>query len=112
MLNVERGTTDEERSIRTGKISTHCSGSVGQTQHDELLPREICKHMSDRPELGHPSGVHLGGIGAGRIELCRDGSFGIVNLVHSPQRLLSGFDGTFLALRAGSTFRLLQRNGR
>lgn len=65
-----------------------------------------------RPVLGHASGVHLGGIGTGSIEVCRDGTIGVVNLVHSPQCLLAGFAGSFLALRAGPVFRLLQKPGR
>lgn len=68
--------------------------------------------MPARPMFSHPSGVHLGGIGTGRVELCRDGTIGVVNLVHSPQRLISGLEGSFFSLRAGSMFRLLQKPGR
>ncbi len=68
-----------------------------------------------RPELGHPNGVQLGGIGTGRIELGRTGRITIAALTDTWQRLLSGMRGTFFALRtttaSGSVFRLLQEGG-
>lgn len=62
----------------------------------------------NRPELGHPNGVQLGGLGTGRIELMRTGRPGVVALLNSPQRIVGPWRGTFFSLRAGDDFRLLQ----
>lgn len=61
---------------------------------------------------GHPNGVQLGGLGAGRIELGRNGRITLAAFTHNPQRLLAGLEGTFFTLRTtgplGETFHLLQ----
>ena len=61
---------------------------------------------------GHPNGVQLGGLGAGRIELGRNGRITLAAFTHNPQRILAGLEGAFFTLRTsghhGETFHLLQ----
>lgn len=62
-----------------------------------------------RPEDRQPCGVCLGGIGSGWLELLETGRPCPTAITNNPQRLLGALRGTFLALRAGAAFRLLQR---
>lgn len=56
----------------------------------------------------HPNGVQLGGLGTGRVELGCNGRITLAQVCHSPQRILSGLEGTFFSLRADQHFCLLQ----
>ncbi len=65
----------------------------------------------------HPNGVQLGGLGAGRVELGREGRLTLAGITNNWQRLLAGLEGAFFALRVErppggpSAFRLLQARG-
>jgi non-lysosomal glucosylceramidase len=69
-------------------------------------------HSYSRPGPGHPNGVQLGGLGAGRVELGSNGRITLAGITNNWQRLLTGLDGSFFFLRAqegGRTwFHLLQ----
>ncbi|MCC5830356.1 MAG: hypothetical protein JJU36_13005 [Phycisphaeraceae bacterium] len=62
------------------------------------------------PRFVDPCGVQIGGIGTGRVEMLPDGRFGIVQLGHSPQHLLSGYRGCFAWLRWDEELRVLERS--
>jgi non-lysosomal glucosylceramidase len=67
------------------------------------------------PDLHHPNGVQLGGLGTGRIELGRNGRITLAGITNNWQRLLAGLDGCFFSLRQAdekaSRFHLLQDTG-
>lgn len=75
------------------------------------VPRHLLSGRAERRlALPYPeplSGVPLGGVGAGKLELCRDGRFRNFTLNGGIDTPTYQSDGTFVAIRAGGETRIL-----
>ncbi len=77
---------------------------------DRMLSGEVERQVRRRGLAPEPlSGVPLGGIGAGKVEFCRDGRFRNITINGNIDTPIRQSEGSFLAIRAESEGRALGR---